>query len=60
MAEAALNGCVYNSFSDTDTLKQKEFVSEEKLLNGKLNNHKNGFVKSEHLNNGVTVSKICF
>lgn len=57
MAAAVANGRVEMS-EKINTLKLRECSEkEEKIYNGKLENHNNGYKKSAHLTNGVTVSR---
>lgn len=55
MAAAVVNGCVDSDYNSLESVK-KCVGKEEKLQNGKVNNHKNGFVKSTHVANGLSVS----
>lgn len=58
MAAVVANGRV-NSGEGNIHMKMKQECngSGEKLLNGKMANHKNGYVKSTHLSHSDTVSR---
>lgn len=60
MAAVVVNGCAdYSTTISSTKLKECNEI-EEKQLNGKINHHKNGYVMSPHLANGVSVSRNCF
>lgn len=58
MAAVVVNGCAdYSTTISSTKLKECNEI-EEKQLNGKVNHHKNGYVISPHLANGVSVSRV--
>lgn len=56
MAAAVSNGCVESNLLSLKRKRQDCNGKAEKTLNGKLNNHKNGYIPSTHLCNGVNKS----
>ncbi|XP_075974425.1 serine palmitoyltransferase long chain base subunit [Anticarsia gemmatalis] len=56
MAAAVVNGCVDTSVINSKKIPQECNGKEEKLLNGKVNSHKNGYVNSTYLSNGINKS----
>lgn len=60
MAAVVVNGCAdYSTTVSSTKLKECDEI-EEKQLNGKISHHKNGYLMSSHLANGVSVSRNCF
>lgn len=60
MAAVVVNGCVDASEINSQKQQQECNGKEGKLLNGKVNNDRNGYVKSTHLGNGDAVSRLSF
>lgn len=60
MAAVVVNGCAdYSTTISSTKLKECNEI-EEKPLNGKVKYHKNGYVMSPHLTNGVSVSSFFY
>ena len=60
MAAIVANGCVDGSKIVSPNKQHDSNGIEGKLLNGKVNKNKNGYVKSKLLSNGDTVSRYSF
>ncbi|CAB3250870.1 unnamed protein product [Arctia plantaginis] len=57
MAAAVVNGCVDTSVVNSIN-KEECNGKEKKLLNGKIINHKNGYLNSKNTSNGVNKSRL--
>lgn len=60
MAAAEVIGRAGVDEAVTENKNLKSNGIDAKNVNGKIHHHKNGYVKSTHISNGVSVSKILF